>query len=398
MKMTKKIVALLLIALLLFSLPACKENVQNTHLDWLYIPSSAATGALTEDGYYYARNSILNYADLATETSVVLCQKPGCKHELGLEGAAQCDAEVRAQRMVFGNDTLYYVDLGTLYSRNATGGDLKELGTLAKELVEEGTSVDVYPLAVSNGYLYYEGTIKEIKQTASGGTSSTSAGSCIGRFNLALRKDELLVVLRQEKFIEGVEVIAARENGILYKYEEGLDPEQDWKETEAKKYTEALNKMSVQFKHLDLTTGETTVLLTTTHSECKSVLDLENGKIIYNKPSNGAEYEITSYDLNTGKVETVYKGDFSSSYYGKGYWLRTKWLDAQGKTAERHIYDMNTEKTLPYELKGNFTVINKSEYGLVMLDFVTGIRSYVSLESLADGLQEEDLKFLYSNS
>ena len=112
--MAKKIVALLLIAVLLLSLPACKEEPKNTHSDWLYIPSSATTGALTEDGYYYARNSILNYADLATETSVVLCQKPGCKHELGLEGAAKCDAEVRVQFMVFGNDTLYYVDLGTL--------------------------------------------------------------------------------------------------------------------------------------------------------------------------------------------------------------------------------------------------------------------------------------------
>ena len=396
--MTRKIVALLLIAVLMLSLPACKENVQNTHLDWLYIPSSAATGALTEDGYYYARNSILNYADLATGTSVVLCQKPGCKHEYGLEGAAKCDAEVRAQFMVFSNDTLYYVDRGTLYSRNATGGDLKELGTLAKELIEKGISVDVFPKAVYNGYLYYEGTIKEIKQTASGGTSSTSAGSCFGRFNLALRKDELLVVLEQERYDEGIKVFAVRENGILYKYEEGLDPGQDWLETETKKRTEARNKMSVQIKHLDLTTGETTVLLTTTYSECKAVLDLENGKIIYNKPSNGDECEISSYDLNTGKVETVYKGEFSLSHYGQGYWLGTKWLDAQGKTAERHIYDMNTEKTLPYELEGNFTVTNKSEYGLVMLDFVTGIRSYVSLESLADGLQEEDLKFLYGNS
>ena len=106
MKMTKKTVALLLIAVFLLSLSACSEEPQNTHLDWLYIPSSAAKGALTEDGYYYARSSILNYADLATGTSVVLCQKPGCKHEYGLEGAAQCDAEVRAQFMVFSNDTL----------------------------------------------------------------------------------------------------------------------------------------------------------------------------------------------------------------------------------------------------------------------------------------------------
>ena len=392
MKSAKKIIALLLFVVLLLSLAACKENVQNTHLDWVYIPSSAATGALTEDGYYYARSSILNYADLATGTSVVLCQKPGCKHELGLEGAAKCDAEVRVQFMIFGNDTLYYVDRGTLYSRNATGGDLKELGTLAKELVEDGISVDVSPKVVSNGYLYYGGTIKEIKQTASGGTSSTSAGTCFGRFNLALRKDELLVV----RYGDGIKVIAVRENGLLYKDQEALDPEINWKDMKAKEYTEALYKTTVQIGHLDLTTGETTVLLTTTYSECKAVLDLENGKIIYNKPSNGDEGEIRSYDLNTGKVETVYKGEFSLSHYGQGYWLGTKWLDAQ--TAERHIYDMNTGKTLPYELKGNFGVVNKSEYGLVVLNSITGVFSFLSYDSLADGLQEADLKYLYAMS
>ncbi len=397
--MTRKIVALLLIAVLLLSLPACKEEPKNTHSDWVYIPSSAATGALTEDGYYYARNSILNYADLATETSVVLCQKPGCKHELGLEGAAKCDAEVRIPWMVFGNDTLYYADLGTLYSRNATGGDLKELGTPAKKLVEEGISVDVFPLAVSNGYLYYEGEIKEIKQTASGGTSSTTAGSCIGRFNLAQRKDELLVVVEQAEYSEGIEVIAARENGLLYRYQEGLDPEQDWSKTEAKEYTQALNKMTVQIKYLDLTTGETTVLYTTTYGECTVINSLENGKVIYCKPSNDDEYETSSYDLNTGKIESVYKGEFSPIYYGKGYWLRSKWLDAQ--TAERHIYDMNTGKTFPCELSGHFFVVNQSEHGMVMLyDNHSTISGYffLSYDSLADGLQESDLKFLYSNS
>ena len=392
--MTKKIASLLLIGVLLLSLPACKEEPKNTHSDWVF--NSSSMGALTEDGYYYEQSGILNYADLATGTSVVLCQKPGCKHEYGLEEAAQCDAEVLAQFMVFSNDTLYYVDRGTLYSRNATGGELKELGTLAKELVEDGISVDVSPKAVSNGYLYYGGGIKEIKQTASGGTSSTSAGTCFGRFNLALRKDELLVVSESERYNEVTKVIAVRENGLLYKYQEGLDPEINWKDIKGKEYTEALYKTTVQIGHLDLTTGETTVLLTTTYSECKSVLALENGKIIYNKPSNGIEHVISSYDLNTGKVETVYKGEFSSSYYGKGYWLRTKWLDAQ--TAERHIYDMNTGKTLPYELKGNFGVVNKSEYGLVVLSSITGVFSFLSYDSLADGLQEEDLKFLYANS
>ena len=390
MKMTKKIVTLLLIAVVLLSLTACKEEQKNTHLDWVYIPSSAATGALTENGYYYWLNGVLNYADLVTGTSAVLCQKPGCKHEHGLEGAARCDAEMNSPIMIFGNDTLYYVDRNTLYSRNATGGELRELGTLAKILVEEGTSVDVIPLAVSNGYLYYEGEIKEIKQTGSG-TSSTTAGSCIGRFNIAQRKDELLVVLKQAKYKESVSIIAARENGILYKYDEGLDPERDWTKTEAKEYTEALHKTTMQIKHLDLTTGETTELYTTTYGKCKTIHTLENGKIFYDG-GNGT----SSYDLNTGKAESVYKGEFTSSYYGKGYWVRVKWLDAQ--TAERHIYDMNTGKTLPFEPSGNINVISRSAYGMVIIDYKTGAHSFISYDSLADGLQESDLKFLYANS
>ena len=391
MKMTRKIVALLLIGVLLLSLPACKEEPKNTHLDWLYIPSSATMGTLSETGYYNSLNGVLTYSDIATGTSVVLCQKAGCKHEHGLEGNDRCDAELSTPWMVFGNDTLYYVDRNTLFSRNATGGEMRELGTLAKKLIEKGISVDVFPLAASNGYLYYEGTILESKQTASGGTSSTSSGSCIGRFNLAQRKDELLVVLEQAEYSEKVEVIAARENGILYLYQEGLDPEQDWTKVDAKKRLEAQKKMPVHIKHLNTATGETTVLFTTTYAECKTVHTLENGKIFY-----GGGNGTSSYDLNTEKSESFYKGEFSSSYYGKGYWQRKKLLDAQ--TAEYHIYDMNTGKTLPYELKGNFTVTNKSANGMVMMDFVTGIYSYVSFDSLADGLQESDLKPLYTNS
>jgi hypothetical protein len=394
--MTRKIVALLLITLLLLSLPACKEETKDTHLDWVFIPSSASVGVLTEDGYYYERSGILNYADLATGTSVILCQKPGCKHEYGLEGAAQCDAEMPTMWMVFGNDTLYNIYRNTLYSRNATGGELKELGTLAKELVEEGISVDVFPLSVSNGYLYYYGSIKETEQTASGGTSSVQVGSCTGRFNLAQRKDEILLASRQERSKEGGELIAARENGILYLHREGLDPKYNWKEMETKEYMEALYKTTVQIRHLDLTTGETAVLYTTTYGECKTVHALENGKIYYGGTYDGG-YRTCSYDLNTGKVETVYKGEFSSSYYGKGYWQRSKWLDA--KTAERHIYDMNTGKTLPIALSSNYYVVNQSDCGMVM--YYNNLSThdghyYISYDSLADGLQEADLKFLYN--
>ena len=390
--MEKKIFALVLVAFLLLSLPACKEESPNTHLDWISIPSSGTTGAMSDTGFYDKRNGVLTYIDFATGASVVLCQKPGCRHEHGLEGDARCDAQIDGSWMVFGNDRLYYIEsYNTLCSRNAIGGELEELGMLAKELVKDRKSVSVSPLLVSNGYLYYEGTIMVSEQNGSG-TSSTSAGSCIGRFNLAQRKDELLVVLEQERTSEKIEVIAARENGLFYLYQEGLSADRDWSKVPTKERSEALKTMPTYIKHLNIATGETTVLFTSTYSECKTVNAVENGKIFYS--GNG----ISIYDLATGKVESIYTGDFSSSYYGKGYWKQTKWLDA--KTAEIQIYDMNTGKTLPHEPVGTLGLINRSDHGMVMYynnhSTIDG-NFFVSYESLADGLRESDLKLLYTN-
>ena len=139
-----------------------------------------------------------------------------------------------------------------------------------------------------------------------------------------------------------------------------------------------------------------TVLYTTTYGECKSIHTVENGKIYYGGTYDGG-YGTCTYDLNTGKVETVYKGDFSSSYYGKSYWQRSKWLDA--KTGEIQIYDMKTGNTLPIALSGNYWVINKSANGMVMYYNNRSTHDgyyYISYESIADGLQESDLKLLYN--
>ena len=393
----RKITTFVLTLLLLFALAACEKKPdvsKDNHLDWTYIQSSGNLGAVTEDGCYYIYMGLLYYTDFVTEKSAVLCARPGCAHKAN-DIDNPCDAEMPldGMYMFFENDTLYYMgDENVLYSRDATGGSLKEWGMLAKKYVEEGKGVFVYPLALCNGYLYYEAYIIEPEDIIGGGMSTADATSrCIGRYNIAQKKDEVVILLEDMAYFESVTLYAARENGLIYLYSEGLDPEQNWEKVDAKERLEAQKKMPVHIKHLNTATGETTVLFTTTYVECKNVHTLEDGKIYY-----GGGNGTIRYDLSTGKVETFYKGEFSSSYYGKGYWLRTKLLDA--KTAEYHIYDMNTGKKLPYELEGNFTVTNKSAYGLVMLDFVTGIYSFVSFDSLADGLQEEDLKLLYSNS
>ena len=405
--MAKKFVALLLIAVLLLSLPACKEEPdapKDSHLDWVYVAGSANDGALTENGYYDRINGVLNYIDLATGKSVVLCQKVGCKHEHGLEDEERCDAELEltGNRMLLDNDTLYYVYQNTLYSRNATGGELRELGMLAKELVKENKRVTVFISAICNGYLYYSGTISEIEEDKSGsGTSIVKAtDDFIGRYNLSNRKDEILVHQEINNYGEEIQFVAARENGVIYLYEEGIGPAEDWENVDAKKSLEAQQKTPVYIKHLNLVIGETTTLISTTFGSTRSVSAVENGKLFYIKSIDDI-YELHSYDLASGKDTAFYKEEASPNYYGKGFWLYTKWLDAQGKTAEFHIYDANTGKTFPCELSGHFFVVNQSEHGMVMLyDNHSTISGYFFLpyDSLADGLQEADLKPLYGNS
>ena len=401
--MTRKIVALLLIAVLLLSLPACKEEPQSgTHLDWVFVMGTNQ-GVLTEEGYYYSNeNSVLCYADIATGNSVVLCQKVGCKHVYGLEGKERCDAEldINASTLMFENDKLYYADHeNTLWSRNATGAELTELGMLAKKFVEEQKSVHFVSLsAICNGYLYYCGNISETKVNGGGepGPNGNVVGQYISRYNLAQRKEEILVHLEMKNYAESIQPIAVRETGVLYLYQEGLDPQKDWEDAKAK--VEAMKTMLVEVRYLDLTTGKTTTLLSGTYSQYQTFIALENGKLYYagNASTNRG---VRSYDLATGKDTVFYDGELSSTYYGNGYWLRSKWLDAQ--TAERHIYDTNTGKTSPCELNGNFYTLHQSTHGLVMYYNDRSTRDgfyYISYASLADGLQEADLKFLYVNS
>ena len=399
MNLGKRIVALLLIAMLMSALTACDtkpDTPQDSHLDWVYIQSPVNEGAVTENGYYYRYKGVLNYADFATGKSAVLCSKPGCAHKADDEDNP-CDADMpfSGDQMFFENNALYYLgDENILYSRDATGSSLKEWGMLGKRFIEDGMGIIAIPLALCNGYLYYEGYIIDIKKTNGVLSTSDATSRCISRYNIAQQKDEILILLEDIGYYESIEPYAARENGLIYLYAEGLDPEQDWENVDAKKRLEARKKTLVHIKHLNLITGETTTILTAAYGDVSSVSSVENGKLFYSKGLNDGinTREVHSYDLVTGKDTVVYT-NVSPTSLGKGYWRCTKWLDAQ--TAEVRLYDMNAGKEVSYELKGNIGVMNRSEHGLVVLNFKTGIYSFLSHDSLADGLQEDDLMFLY---
>ena len=406
MKQGKRIAALLLALLLVFALAACEakpDASQDNHLDWVYILGAGNQGsAVTKDGCYYIYMALLYYTDFATEKSTVLCTKAGCAHKADDEDNP-CDADMpfNGRYMFFEDNTLYYLgDENVLCSRDATGGSLKEWGMLGKKFVEEGKGLFVYPLALCNGYLYYEAEIIE-KEDTDGGMSTTDTNTTyIGRYDIAKQKDEIVILLEDGGYYESIEPYAARENGLIYLYMEGLGPKQDWENVDAKKRLEARKKMPVHIKHLDLATGETTTILTAVYGDVSSVSSVGDGKLFYSKGLNDGvnTREVHSYDLVTGK-DTVIFTDVSPASLGKGYWRCVKYLDyTDPNSAQIHLYDMNTGKVIPYELEEDFSVISQSEYGLVVTNFRTGNYSYISYDSLADGLQESDLMFLYSGN
>ena len=405
----KKITALLLALLLVFALAACEtkpDAPEDSHLDWTYFQKARNLGAVSEDGCYYIYMGLLYYTDFATEKSAVLCARPGCAHKPD-DKENPCDAEMpfNGDEMFFENDTLYYLgDKNVLCTRDATGGSLKEWGMLGKKFVEEGKVLFVYPLALCNGYLYYEAEIMEMKDNGGGMSTSDTNATYVGRYDIAKQKDEILILLEDGRFYESIKPYAARENGLIYLYAEGLDPEQDWEKVDVKKRSEAQKKMPVHIKHLNRTTGETTTILTAKYEDVSSIANVEDGKLYYTKSLNDGNFtrDVHCYDLVTGK-DTVAFSEVSPSSMGKGYWRCVKYLDyTDSSSAQIYIHDANTGKTLPFELSGHFWIQNQSANGMIMYyhkdQSTYDGNYYISYDSLADGLQEEDMMFLQKAS
>ena len=402
----KKMTALLLALLLVFALAACEtkpDTSQDSHLDWVYIPSSSNNGAVTKDGCYYIYMGLLSYTDFATKKSAVLCAKPGCPHKADDE-ENPCDADMpfNGDQMFFENDTLYYLgDENVLCSRDATGGSLKEWGMLGKKFVEEGKVVFAFPLALCNGYLYYQADLVDKEDIEDVISNADAKTTCIVRYNIAKQKDEIIVLLEDKGYYENIKPYAARENGVIYLYAEGLGSEQDWEQVDAKKRSEARKKMPVHIKHLNLATGETTTILTATYGDVSAIANVEDGKLYYAKSLNDGTNtrDVHSYDLVIGKDTVVFTEVLPVSL-GKGYWRCTKYLDyTDSNSAQVYMYDANTGKTLPFELSGHFGTRNQSAHGMIMYyhkdQSTYDGNYYISYDSLADGLQEEDLMFLH---
>ena len=393
----KKLFALILAVLMLCSLAACSEEPAvsgDDHSDWVWVRDYITYGALSDTGYYYAHGSILHYFDFVANASTVLCYNAGCLHEDN-----QCDAYMFAmgnRPMYFFDDRLYYFSQTepTLYSRNATGIDLKKIGTMGAKYIEEQKAVTIGNCAVAGGYLYYEAAI--FAQVIENGVSTTKVErECIGRINLASGKDEIIIEEMHDKQNEKLILCAARENGVLLNRWEGME-EMDRNDPA---FSESLGKIPVTLEQWNGETGETTVLFRKTMNECSGIKMVSGGKVYY-KSLSGSEADggfTYSYDLRTGKEETACP--HRTRWHLGGAYVQCN--DLEGNV---FLYDMSAGKTLPYELNRAANVYNVSDKGYVMqltVETEEGGPSerrfyYVTLDSLADGLQEADLQYMYT--
>ena len=390
----KKRIAIVMVLLLLGSLAACGEKPavsSDDHSDWVWVRDLPSWGALSDTGYYYARASILHYFDFAANTSVVLCSQAGCPHKGEI-----CDAYMVAQdrrQMYFANDRLYYIDLFdlTLYSRNAIGMDLKKTGTIGTKYIKEQKAVKIGRCAVAGEYLYYEADVTAKITDEEGVVTTKLERACIGRIHLSTGKDEILIEQMYDKQ-QGQKLIlcAARANGVLLNRWEGMEA----MDLQDPAYIETSNKIPVTLEHWNGETGESTVLFRKTIKECSGIKMVSGGKVYY-KSADGHEAGAGlgySYDLRTGKEETACP-------HRVRWYLGGSYVQCTDPEAEKtFIYDMATGQELSYELDGTQSVCSVSDKGYI-LQLTTDeeiLYYYVAKDSLADGLQEADLQFIYA--
>ena len=392
MKINKTVV-LILAVLMLCSLAACSEKdpaLSGDNTDWVWVRDHPSYGVLSDIGYYYVYDAVLHYFDCAAKTSAVLCSKADCLHR-----NSNCDGYMPAQehrRMYFANDRLYYIEQleSALYSRNAIGIELKKIGTIGVQYIEDQKAVSIGNCAVAGEYLYYEADVTARLTDEEGVTTTKLERACIGCINLSTGKDEILIEQNYDKQSQKLLLCAVRSNGVLLNRWEGME-EMDRQDPA---FIEATNKIPVTLEQWSGETGDVAVLFRKTIKECAGIKMVSDGKVYYKSRSgqeanDGCTY---SYDLNTGKTEMAcshrIRWHLGSSY--------VQCTDRETKKA--FLYDMQTGKELPFEPEETGTIWNVEDNGFVMSISSENemVHYFVSREALADGLEEVDLLPLYT--
>ena len=194
-------------------------------------------------------------------------------------------------------------------------------------------------------------------------------------------------------FYDDVSILAVREDAVLFSHRNASDVDKH-----VENYIDILDKDTQTVKLWSDSTGEVTTVLETTWGEFAQEICVTEGKICYStklKYEDGMwKYGTCTFDLDTGKKELLYEG--ISTFLGGSYLLR-------GTDTGKIIYDLAAGKELPWAVtEGNASIQITSDKGAVIRFYHTDTTSseyryyYVTREAMADGIQEEDLLYLYT--
>ena len=390
MKAFAKAITTLLVFLQVMGLCSCakKEEASN---EWVGM-SGASEGAISDTGYYYLNQGLLYFVDFQNGVNVCLCNKAGCLHE-----GSGCEAEIPLNlgvlsTMFYWNEGIYFTGLDyygcNLYRRNADGTGQSKVATLCEQYMKEDPEIEVeaFFFTVAGNYVYYHAEIQVVVRVENVNTAQTKLRALL-RLDLRTGKEEVVVECEEEN--KRIEPIAFCNDSAIYTIASYPDVEYG-----AENYDELLLQCPVQILQWSAETGESKVLVEKTIKEIGySGIFYQEGKY-YCTPDNN----MYSIDLETGKLTQVAEnGSMLALNADYGFWY-------DYETEKYQLKNLNTGEVLPNEFEEeyflNFKCFSDDMLILTYQDAkasgtVDVFYAFVKPESLADGLQKDDVTEFY---
>lgn len=383
MRVIFRMLAVVLCACLLLYLFGCKKQEAGSrwqsHTGWY--------GTMSDTGYYYTNKTrYLYYVDFQSNVNVSLCQRVGCTHD----DADTCEAYLGTERVLLWSDHLYYLANDTygthLYRRDATGQNLITVGTLCEDIMqkEQDISINIVDTLIANGYLYYYAMLNKMERTETG-VNSVSYKDVIRRIDLVSGKETTVVESEDSR----LELIGIRGRELLYS--SILMPEGITEENVSELLANTTTKLIIR----NLDNDEEHLLFEKHRSQYQSLVDFVDGKLYYQYYNNSERYNAV-YDVDSGE-ETELPAGTLSVMNGRYILLRDNQFCYK-------LLDMQEDQELPVTLENaNLDVYCASDLGAIFkysdrraTDGKKLLRyAFISLDALADGIQESDLTVFY---
>ena len=397
MKTYKQILSLILAILMLAGLTACSRGtVTGDNSAWVNVWDFSTSSAISENGYYYSVNGSIWFADLQSGTTIPLCSKASCKHD----GDSICEVNIDLINPVFfGGDSLYSIeiaDFGTVLNRrDATGMGLMQVAKLGTKYTENEKVLTIKYFGYADGYLYYSAEVAGmVRNEETGVNEYVDEVQYISRVDLKTGKETYIIEDEVGAFYDEMVILAVQKDSVLFTHKNASDVRK-----EVENYRDILATDPLLVKCWNAGTGKITTVLETTYGDFTQEIGVDGGKIYHTssvKKDDGTKRTATSvYDLDTGKGKILYEG--TSFYLGGRYALRTV-----SGTQEQYFHDLETGKELPVALSDGYARVQIiSDKGAVIY-FIMDTKPqelryyFVTREAMADGLQDEDLLYLYT--